>query len=191
MKRYDIINSLVNKYSYQSYLEIGTLHGGCITNLKKLPLMESVDPHKQYKDLTHEMTSDEYFLQNTKTFDMIFIDGLHIEEQCSKDLKNALKILNPKGTIVVHDSLPHCEEFIQPCYSGTVFRSIIDLRCNRSDVTVRVVDTDCGCSIIQFGQQKLYDEVSFDVAKTYAYYEKHKKELMNLITTDEFIQQYS
>ena len=37
----------------------------------------SVDPEKNSEHLTHEMTSDEFFEQNTDKFDVIFIDGLH------------------------------------------------------------------------------------------------------------------
>ena len=32
------------------------------------------------------MTSDEFFIQNKNTFDLIFIDGLHIYEQVIKDI---------------------------------------------------------------------------------------------------------
>ena len=38
-------------------------------------------------------TSDNFFKNNKKEFDVIFIDGLHIYEQCRKDVINSLKVL--------------------------------------------------------------------------------------------------
>jgi hypothetical protein len=188
MKRFDIINSLIKKHNYKSYLEIGTQFGDCFKQIV-IDHKECVDPHKCYSELTHEMTSDDFFAKNVKTFDIVFVDGLHVEEQSTKDIHNALKILNKNGSIVIHDCLPHCEEFIQVCFSGTVFRSIIDLRYNNPELSVCVVDTDCGCGIVQTQPplQTIYNAAPIDLAKTYYYYEKNKQELMNIISTENFI----
>ncbi len=186
MKRFDIINHLIKKHNYKTYLEIGTQFGDCFSQID-IDFKECVDPEKRYDELTHEMTSDNYFNQNTKTFDIVFVDGLHVEEQCTKDILNALKCLNQGGTIVVHDCLPHCEEFIQVCWNGTVFRSIIDLRYNNPELDIKVVDTDCGCGVIRRGSQAVYNAVPLDLAKTYYYYEKNKTSLMNVISPEEFL----
>ena len=192
MKRFNIINTLIKKYGYKTYLEIGTQNGFCFQEIQAV-YKESVDPEKIFEGVTHEMTSDEYFQQNTKRFDIIFVDGLHTEEQTSIDIVNSLKCLNEGGTIVAHDCLPHCEEFIKPCWNGTVFRSIIDLRCNRSDLSILVVDTDNGCGIIQRSKlpQPIYNLVPVDVAKTFSFYENNKQELMNIITPEEFIERFA
>lgn len=188
MKRFDIINTLIKKYNYKTYLEIGTQHGQCFVEIVA-DYKESVDPEKVFEGVTHEMTSDEYFSQNDKTFDIIFIDGLHTEEQTSKDIVNALECLNEGGTIILHDCLPHCEEYIKVCWNGTVFRSIIDIRYNRPDLSIVVVDTDCGCGILQKASspQPLYSAVPLELAKTYYYYEQNKQELMNVISPSKFI----
>lgn len=188
MKRFDIINKLIEKRNYKTYLEIGTQFGECFAQIK-IDYKECVDPEKNYSDLTHEMTSDEYFFQNTKTFDIIFVDGLHLEEQTTKDIENALKILNKNGVIVVHDCLPHCEEFTQVCWNGTVYKSIIELRYKNPNVNVHVVDTDCGCGIISKASkpQELYNAVPIETAKTYDYYAKHKVELMKTISVEQFL----
>lgn len=193
MKRYELINYLIAVNNYKNYLEIGTQFGECFKSIGAL-YKECVDPEKRFEGLTHNMTSDEYFKQNDKNFDIVFVDGLHEEHQTSVDIHNALSILNPGGTIVVHDCLPHCEEFIQVCWNGTVFRSIIDLRFNNPDLTVRVVDTDCGCGIIQknpTNNSSLYNKTSLNEAKQYSYYESHKKDLMNVISIEEFLDLYS
>jgi len=186
MERYDIINKLIRKYGYKTYLEIGTQHGNAFTKID-IPHKVCVDPIKCFEHLTYEMTSDDFFNQNKETFDIIFVDGLHTEEQCTIDINNSLKILNKGGTIVVHDCLPHCEEFIQVCWNGTVFRSIIDLRYNNPNLSIFVVDTDHGCGVIQVGSQKLYNKVSIEEAKTYRYFSENKLDLMNVITIDGFL----
>lgn len=188
MKRFEIINHLIKTYNYKTYLEIGTQFGDCFKQIE-IEHKVCVDPQKCYDDLTHEMTSDEFFAQNTKTFDIVFVDGLHLEEQSTKDILNSLKVLNKGGSIVVHDCLPHCEEFIQVCWNGTTYRSIVDLRYNNPELSVCVVDSDCGCGVIRAEPpfQTIYNAVPLDVAKTYYYYEKNKIDLMNVISVDKFL----
>lgn len=190
MERYDIINTLIAKNKYKSYLEIGTQHGKAFVNID-IPYKICVDPEKVFDGLTHEMTSDQFFKENKETFDIIFVDGLHLEEQSTIDIKNSLKVLNDGGSIVVHDCLPHCEEFIQVCWNGTVFRSIIDLRYNNPDVCIDVVDSDNGCGVIRKGKQEVYNKVDIEQAKVYDYFADNRKELMNVISVDEFLLKYT
>jgi predicted O-methyltransferase YrrM len=186
MQRYDIINTLAKKYNYKTYLEIGTQHGQGFVHID-IPHKVCIDPDKKYADLTHEMTSDEYFEQYKDKFDIIFVDGLHVEEQSTRDIINALNCLNENGTIIVHDCLPHCEEFTQVCWNGTVFRSIIDLRYHNTDVEIQVVDTDNGCGIIRKGKQDVYNKVPYDLARTYDFFSNNRTELMNVISLEEFL----
>jgi predicted O-methyltransferase YrrM len=190
MERYEIINTLIKKRKYKSYLEIGTQHGNTFTKIE-IPYKVCVDPEKVFNDLTYEMTSDDFFKQNKETFDIIFVDGLHLEDQCTIDIENSFKVLNKGGTIVVHDCLPHCEEYIKVCWNGTVFRSIINLRYNNPEVCIDVVDTDNGCGIIQRGKQTLYNKVDIERAKVYDYFADNRKELMNVITIDQFLLKYT
>lgn len=185
MQRYDIINKLIKKYNYKTYLEIGTQHGNCFTQID-IPYKVCVDPEKVFNNLTYEMTSDEFFAQNKETFDIIFIDGLHLEHQVTQDLINAAKVLNENGTIVLHDCLPHSEDFTQVWHSGTVYKSIIQLRCQSAHVELYTVDTDCGCTVVRRGLQELWTKASLEKAKEYSYYAANKKELMNVISVEEF-----
>lgn len=199
MKRNDIINYLIKKYNYKSYLEIGTLAGDCFKQIE-INNKISVDPVKRFPSLDYEMTSDEFFIINNRTFDIIFIDGLHLEEQCTKDIFNSLSVLNPNGTIVIHDCLPLKEEYIDPKMAekvtgpwwGTVFRSIIELRYKNPELQLNVIDTDCGCGIIRKTKpfQTVYNKVSIEEAKTFCYYTNNKKELMKIISVEEFVQLY-
>ena len=58
----------------------------------------------------HHMTSDIYFAQCKKEFDIIYIDGDHSYMQTKKDLNNAWKFLKSGGLLIGHDFL-HKENF--------------------------------------------------------------------------------
>ena len=53
------------------------------------------------------------------------------------------------------------------------------------------VDTDCGCGVIQFGKQDLYvDELeSNNGLYTWSYFEKNRKSILNLLSTEDFLAQ--
>ena len=52
------------------------------------------------------------------------------------------------------------------------------------------VDCDFGCGIIKKGQQELYNKSTLEQAKQYSYLESHRKEILNLITFEEFKEVY-
>ena len=99
--RTDLINYLITKHGYQTYLEIGLADG---KNLESViaPHKVGIDPSPA-SPATHRMTSDAFFAVNKETFDIVFVDGLHLYEQALKDVENALACLNPGGVIVMHD----------------------------------------------------------------------------------------
>jgi len=200
MKKNDIINYLIKNYNYKNYLEIGTFFGN---NFKQIEIERktSVDPIKRFSLLDHEITSDDFFKINKQGFDIIFIDGLHLEQQSTRDIFNSLRILNTNGTIVVHDCLPLQEEYIDErlagkaspgTWCGTVFRSIIELRYKNPELQINVVDADYGCGIITKSKhfQTTYNKVPIEEAKSFNYYLNNKKQLMNVITIEEFKQKY-
>ena len=105
--RYDVLSYLGGKYSYESYLEIGCAEDITFNKLREtFAVSLCVDP---VNGGTHRMTSDDFFASNTRTFDIIFIDGLHEAHQVLKDINNALRFLKPNGTIVMHDCNPLSE----------------------------------------------------------------------------------
>jgi hypothetical protein len=109
MTRTEIIQYFIDTRKFKSYLEIGIFYGENFSQIvcdKKY----GVDTEKKYEGVTHVMTSDDFFKQNTEKFDIVFIDGLHLCEQVYKDILNSLKFLNPNGVIVLHDILPAREE---------------------------------------------------------------------------------
>jgi len=193
-----ILNHLIATYDYQDYLEIGIRDG---SNLKKIIVKNktSVDPFP-IVPCDHEETSDAFFsrLSSKTQYDLIFIDGLHLAEQVYKDVRNALQHLRDKGTIVLHDCNPPSsfhqrENYVvdnrQPAWNGTVWKAWAQLRCDSQNLDMVVVDTDWGVGIIQEGKQERYEEYN-EYIYSYEYLEKHRKELLNLISTDDFLKKY-
>jgi hypothetical protein len=188
MKRWEIINNLVKKNNYQTYLEIGSGNNDTFDNII-VSNKTSVDPNPNSASQL-KMTSDEFFNQNNKTFDIIFIDGLHVYEQAKKDLINSLSCLNKNGTVVMHDCNPTTYEMqrtdtlVVGEWTGDVWRVIVDFKKNRDDLSIFVVDTDYGCGVIKNGKQKIINAPE-DV--DYSYFSENKIELLNLITIENFL----
>ncbi len=193
MMRWDIINTLIQKFNYTSYLEVGaqnTITG----NFSKININEkiSIDPYPT-GPIDFEGTSDEYFAQldQNKKFDIIFIDGLHHSDQVLIDIQNSLKHLSQHGTIVCHDCLPHTEkmqfrEDLGGEWTGDVWKAIAQLNVSRDDLWIRVVDTDYGCGIIRNGENIPY--ISSGDFLTYEYYNSNKSKLLNVISISQFNQ---
>lgn len=187
MERFDIIKQLIRTHGFQSYLEIG-VRGRETLNQIDLPVTHGVDPNGQ-GDFT--MTSDEFFASHCpQSYDIIFIDGLHLWEQTRKDIENSLTYLNNGGIIVVHDCLPQ-QEWHQlrdgvpgKPWNGDVWKAFADLRSERADLTMYVVDTDWGCGVIARGSQELYQRPD---EWTWEYFQQHRDELMNVITPETFL----
>lgn len=153
--RYDLINHLIQKHGYKSYLEIGTQNSICGSNVK-CDRKVGVDPNPiqrlPYDFNQHfTVTSDYYFSQQVSNFDIIFIDGLHTYNQVKKDFINSLKCLNENGCIVLHDCLPTTEERAKSfdeggIWNGDCYRFIQDLE--DSKIKFYIADFDQGCAVV-------------------------------------------
>jgi len=179
--RSNLINYLIGLYGYKSYLEIGVDIG---TNFEQVicNYKVGVDPANKYEKLTYNITSDEFFAQNDEKFDIVFIDGLHISEQVVKDIQNSLDVLNPKGTIVMHDCLPINEaaqsrERLGDHWNGDVWKAFAHYR-KDPDLVMFTINTDQGLGFIKRGNQ-----VVFDVPENldYPFFVKNANELMNVV----------
>ena len=97
MNRTDIINFLIKKFDYKTYLEIGVSNTNLNFNHIEIPYKVGVDPDKSVYGIQHNLTSDEFFTLNNQKFDIIFIDGMHEFHQVYRDTQNSLNILNDGG----------------------------------------------------------------------------------------------
>ena len=190
--RYDIINYIIQKYNYKKYLEIGVRDGGCFKHVC-IDYKDSVDPvaGDYVKNI---MTSDEYFkkLNPGFMFDIIFIDGLHRDYQVYNDIINSLKHLQASGTIVCHDMNPpfevvQREENILGDWNGDCWKAFVRLRMQRTDLTMFTIDTDWGLGVIRKGKQEL---IPMSEKLDYSYLEQNRREVLNLISVEEFYKNF-
>ena len=200
--RYDIINHLIKVNNYQRYLEIG-VEGGDAFRMINAPVKHGVDPDSV--NAVFKITSDDFFamINNDVKYDIIFIDGLHVEEQVDRDIENSLKHLNHNGIIVVHDCNPptewHQRSFEEAqkngCrqWNGTVWRSIVKLRASSSNLDIQVVNTDWGCGLIKPLDLGGLSMPMIDLPDnfTYEYLNNDRKNALNLISVDDFFQQFN
>lgn len=211
MKRTDIINKLIEKNKFNTYLEIGLDNPKGNFIFINCQDKESCDPffvedHNKYdvtfsndlpeyikNSLTYRMTSDELFEKLDKKYDIIFIDGLHTEEQCGKDIINSLKHLNRGGYILVHDCLPPDENHqkvprIQGAWNGDVWKCIPELE--KQLIEYETIDTDYGCCLIKYNEN--YENLNYLDKSNYCWkdFVENRNKLMHVITVKEFIEKY-
>lgn len=200
MKRYEMINRVIESKGYTNYLEIGVRDGECFKEIccnNKI----GVDPNPTSDHTTHIMTSDDFFyeLDENSMFDVIFIDGLHLDHQVNKDIENSLKHLKEGGTILLHDCNPptkhHAAE--SPVYSapangdwnGTVYLSLINLRLYRNNLRLRTVDSDWGVGLLTKETSETLNAFPND-AMSWEFFYENRQEILDLVTVDEFINLY-
>jgi hypothetical protein len=184
MYRWDILNHLIRKHQYRAYLEIGTLRKECFNKID-CPLKWCVDPGKFGVEYDFNMTSDEFFAQNSARFDIVFIDGLHAAAQVERDILNSFAVLNPGGRVVLHDCNPHDFHHHNYGLCGSVWKALYRLRCTRDDLVLQVVDADYGVGILTRGSaDRLTD---FNPYMDYEVLAERRKETLNLITVQEFL----
>jgi hypothetical protein len=153
----------------------------------------------------HEMTSDKFFkvisgrIREIGGLDVVFIDGLHTYEQTWKDVSNALDYLNPNGVILMHDCSPASEAQATPAHSrehvdeikavprgeawsGDVWKTIVRLRSERSNLNVSVLDCDHGIGVIRIEKPEAALSFSADAIARMSYsdLEKDRRRLLNL-----------
>jgi Methyltransferase domain len=183
--RTEVLNCLASMFGLERYLELG-LAGGENFDAVIAPVRQSIDPQAP---ATFRMTSDEFFASSRgcAEYDLIFIDALHEEAQCLRDIENALKRLSAGGCIVVHDSNPPTEWHQRPVsqyqpgeeWNGTVWKAVVRFRHAHPDVAVVTLDVDWGCTIIRRGPAprpvpSLAPLLAWDVL------EQHRDRLLNL-----------
>lgn len=201
MDRIQIINLLIEKNNYKSYLEVGVRNPNDCFNHIKCDLKHGVDPGVEGDyGFTFKMTSDEFFTQNKVKYDLIFIDGLHIDDQAYRDIVNSLDSLTENGTIVLHDCNPPTIHHAREDYyytstpaggywNGTTWKAVVHARATIENLYTSVVDTDWGVGIIQRSNNPnniLNDNPFF----AYNKFAENRKHYLNLISPQEFMTTY-
>ena len=184
--RWDLIEYLDNKFTYKSYLEIGCDENQLFSKIK-IKNKYGVDP---VNGGNIRKTSDDFFNNNQKTFDLIFIDGLHEYDQVKKDILNSLKFLNKNGIVLVHDCLPDCcSKQAVPRYrmtwNGNVWKAIVDLRTD-SEIEIFTCEIDQGIAVIQNKKNSAILQINKKAKKlTFKDFYNNYKNYMRVISLEE------
>jgi hypothetical protein len=201
MYRDNIINLFIEKYNFTKYLEIGVFEGGCIKKIN-CDIKDGVDPGAEdivADEVNFIMTSNEFFEQinlKDKKYDIIFIDGLHHTEQVDLDIQNSLIHSEEDGIIVLHDCSPPTINHtlvprIQLAWNGDVYKSVLKFQMELNNHTYFTIDTDWGCGVI-LKNKKLWNvktnEFYINGINKWEFFENNRKELLNLITPNEFLE---
>jgi hypothetical protein len=186
--RTDLLNHLIAVHGYTAYLEIGVRDA--LTNFDRVraALKHSVDP-SPVGTVTFEMASDEFFARHVShSYDLVFVDGLHLAEQVERDVVNALKYLSADGAVVLHDCNPLTEDAQRDTYdsaslwNGSTWKAWAKFRASRSDLEMQVVDIDHGCGVIRRGAQECFRLNDVDYARLdYSTLAEHRVDLLNLV----------
>jgi SAM-dependent methyltransferase len=171
MNRTTLINYLIDQYSFTRYLEIGV-------NNEAHNFSNIRCDHKVGVDIKPVSTfcgsSDDFFKINNEKFDIIFIDGLHTEQQVLQDIQNAFECLAEGGVIVLHDCLPpdcwhqrEAEQFIDgEEWNGTVWKAALRVF-NKIAFKCTVLDDDWGCGIIDTNKKQTPLQLDLPVELSY------------------------
>ena len=184
-----IVQNIINKKNYKSYLEIGCFDNELFNHIecdKKV----GVDP---YTGGTIRKTSDKFFENNNEKFDCIFIDGLHTYSQVKKDIDNSLKFLNHGGIILLHDCLPnnYFEQAIPRCqyvWNGDVWKAIVECR-TKENIDTYTCYADFGIGVILNRKNTNILNIKynqFDKIKFKDYFDNHKQ-YMNIIEFNDLL----
>ena len=212
--RTTIIQRLINIFGYKTYLEIGVDKGFNFFQIQA-PYKIGVDPYFKfdinkfrYKSNFYffPQKSDEFFenvpdIVKERGLDIVFIDGNHTYEQSYKDVINSLKYLNQNGIILMHDCYPRNKIEGAPTlyeakkyknfngsWRGEVYKTIINLRSTRDDLSIFVIDCDCGVGIIK--KEENFNKLNFsenDISRMkFEDFIKNAKNFLNLRSTEWF-----
>lgn len=161
---YDWLQRFHNWLRPASYVEIGLGHGRSLALAGSGTKAIGIDPYQGFWERLNyvcphapaklfPLTSDDFFAQHDlreamgqDTFDLGFIDGLHLFEQALKDFINLERYARKDSVILIHDCLPiapivaerdRCTGF----WTGDVWRIIPCLKTFRPDLKIMTIPT--------------------------------------------------
>jgi predicted O-methyltransferase YrrM len=151
----DLIVQLVKSVNCRTYLELGIYDGSTLARVgQTVPRVIGVD----IKDLRIDKNIGEFHLSTTQDFlqnfnemvDVIFIDADHSFESVKEDFKSALKLLNEFGIIILHDTDPISEKYLDKGYCGDSYRMLDWLEVNHPEMSVITLPvSEAGLTIIK------------------------------------------
>jgi len=186
-----------------NYFEIGIRKGDSLRLAAPETLCVGIDPepdiHTALPPNTQvfRMTSDEFFaehkipdLLHAPTFDLAFIDGLHLFEQALRDFVNLEKFASRQSVVMLHDCLPldavtadrtRTTHF----YSGDVWKLTMCLKVHRPDLKMKMIRTGPTglCLVSHLDAQSNLLEMNYDeyvdefIGLAFAHYQLRRRDM--------------
>lgn len=181
----DLLNYIAGKIGAEVYVEIGVFNPAHNYDRVLVKHKIGVDPDPSAgADL--RWTSDKFFdfyqaTASTKV-DLVWIDGLHHEEQVVRDIRGAFAITRPGGVIALHDCNPYKESITHVPrdsreWTGDVYRAF-----SRVENEKFTLDFDYGCGIIRKTDNDIKinnKTISWDL------FAANRGQLLNLVSLDQ------
>jgi hypothetical protein len=135
------ISFLASWITPHHYLELGTRSGDNFIKISKLSIESTAVDMDELKFSLPDNSNffngltDEFFdtLNPNVKFDLIFIDADHSHKQSLKDFLNAQKFLIEDGFIILHDTYPIDESYLDPTICDDSYRTAHFIKQNLSD----------------------------------------------------------
>jgi hypothetical protein len=200
-----------HQFKPQRYIEIGVCKGVSFSLAHADCVAIGIDPEPQLdlhclpaKHRVFSETSDAYFAQGrvTKdlaapTFDMAFLDGMHLFEYALRDFINLEKVAHANSIVFIHDLYPlnamtASRERFADFWSGDVWKLALCLQAYRPDLDYTLLPCPpTGLGLVKGLNpnstvlQDHYDEiVAKYVDMPYSVLEQEKAKQLALTTTD-------
>lgn len=164
----DLINEMSTIHGYRTYLEIctpttGNIYGAvdraryptCHRLIYRCPAEFDDGMPIDFRSSNLDITECVNFIRTRELeYDVILVDPFHEYEPSARDLKEAVNLLNPTGTIIVHDCFPRdaaiaVPEYIDGAWCGVTYKAYLDFMLANKKLIFCTVDTDYGCGVIR------------------------------------------
>jgi predicted O-methyltransferase YrrM len=156
----DLIVQLVKSVNCRTYLELGIYDGLTLDRVAEtVPRVIGVD----IKDLRinknigefHQSTTQDFLNNFNEMVDVIFIDADHSFESVKDDFESSLKNLNEFGIVILHDTDPISEKYLDKGYCGDSYKMLDWLKENYSDMDVLTLPvSEAGLTIIRRSSER-------------------------------------
>ena len=161
----DLIVQLVKSVNCQVYLELGIYDGSTLTKVNAVvPRVIGVD----VKDLRnnrmigefHLSTTQEYLTNLSHNIDVAFIDADHSFESVKEDFTSVLPFINDLGLIILHDTDPISEKYLDKGYCGDSYKMIDWLKNNHPELDVLTLPvSEAGLTIIKRNSDRRVNKI--------------------------------
>lgn len=198
MKRWNVINALLDRCDERRFLEIGVGSGQTARQVRADEKW-GVDPRSDSPEEPYDYlvrTESDYFfgrLYSGRLFDVVFIDGLHHAKQVYRDVCNALNHLAAGGIIVMHDCNPQSETAQavprqQSEWNGDCWKAVVKLRAEHPELDVFTIDTDQGLGVVRQVPSDSIDVDGEPFDLTWSDLVQDRERLLGLISPSEWEQ---